>query len=81
MPPLCYSTFQHHWPLITLASLPAFWTVDQLLSFLQHTSISAALDDPHTLSFVIEHDWSDINPDPPDFDEDTASPLCDDSVF
>ena len=52
----------------SLLSLSTSWTVDQLLSFLDHTSVSAAMDDLHALPFTIEHDWSDVDPDPPDSD-------------
>ena len=67
----------------SLPYLPTSWTVDQLVSFLQHTSISTAMDDPHTLPFIIEHDWSDVDPDPPDSNSDvpSASLSDDDSVL
>ena len=48
----------------SLPSLPSAWTADRLVSFLQHVSLSAAMDDPHALPFIIEHDWSDVDPDP-----------------
>ena len=40
--------------------------MDRVASFLQHGPVSSAMDDPQNLPFPIEHDWSDIDPDPPD---------------
>ena len=54
----------------SLPSLPSTWTVDRPVSFLRHASISSAMNDPHALPFIIEHDWSDVDPDPPDSDFD-----------
>ena len=69
--------------LFSIPSLPPPWTVDRVVSFLQHGPISSAMDDPHELPFTIEHDWSDIDPDPPDSDcTDMSVPVSDpDSVF
>ena len=52
--------------LFSLHHLPDSWSVDRMVSFLTHAPISTAMDDPHVLPFVIEHDWSDVDPDPPD---------------
>ena len=52
--------------LLYLHHLPDSWSVDRMVSFLSHAPISAAMDDAHILPFVIEHDWSDVDPDPPD---------------
>ena len=54
----------------SLPCLSSTWTVDQLIAFLHHASISSAMGDPHALPFIIEHDWSDVDPDPPDSDID-----------
>ena len=72
----CFSTLQFDLNgLFSIPSLPPSWTVDRVVSFLQHASISTAMDNPHTLPFVIEHDWSDVDPDPPDSDS-TDSPVA-----
>ena len=55
-------------------SLPDSCTVEQIVTFLSHPPISAAMDDPHGLPFVIEHDWSDVDPEPPDSDSSLSPP-------
>ena len=60
--------------LFSLPSLPDSWTVERIVSFLSHPSIPAAMDDPHGLLFVIEHDWSDVDPEPPDSDSFLSPP-------
>ena len=49
------------------------------MAFLRHEPVLDAMDDPHALPFVIDHNWSDVNPDPLDSHSDTMSvPLSDD---
>ena len=62
--------------LFSIPSLPDLWTVEQIVTFLSHPPISAAMDDPHGLPFVIEHDWSDVDPEPPDSDSSLSPPLA-----
>ena len=52
------------------------------MAFLHHRPVLDAMDDPHAMPFVIDHDWSDVDPDPPDSHSDMVSPSLsdDDSV-
>ena len=43
----------------TLKDPQTAWIVDQLVLFLKHTSVSAAVDDLHVLPFITGHDWLD----------------------
>ena len=52
--------------LFHIPDLPSTWTVDRIISFVKNNHISLAMT--NTLEFPPpnEHDWSDIDPDPPD---------------
>ena len=41
------------------------WTMDRLILFIKHGSVSAVVEDPHALPFITGQDWSDVDPDPP----------------
>ena len=49
-----------------MTEYPSTWTVDRIISFVKNHHISLAMT--NTLEFPPpnEHDWSDIDPDPPD---------------
>ena len=50
----CFATLRFNTTgLFTLPCLSTSWTVDQLVSFLQHTSISAAMDDPTPYTLLL----------------------------
>ena len=69
----------------SFSSLPyppsGLWIV--LFPSSQHGPVSSAMDDPQDLPFPIEHDWSDIDPDPPDSESTDMSVALSspDSVF
>ena len=66
--------------LFSVPSLPLAWTVDRVISFLQHHPISSAMDDAQDFAPPIEHDWSDIDPDPPDTDSTDMSVISSSSA-
>ena len=57
-----------------IPSLSDSWTVKQITTFLSHLPVSTAMDDPHGLPFVIEHNFSDVDPEPPDSDSSLSPP-------
>ena len=52
--------------LFHIPFLPPVWTVDRVVTFLQNHHISLAMDNTPEFPPPNEHDWSDIDPDPPD---------------
>ena len=63
--------------IFSVPSLPPVWTVDRVVSFLQHRPILSAMDDTLEFAPPIEHDWSDIDPDPPDSNSSDMSVISD----